>query len=63
MTIKELRKTKYEQAKDFAKAIGVSASRVSKWESGVSAPKLKDIDRIAEALGCSVEELMSCFKK
>lgn len=63
MTFKELRKRKFEKAKDLAKVIGVEESREIKWETGASAPRLSLIPTIAAALDCTVEELLNCFNK
>ena len=50
---------KYKEQKDFAADIGVTASIVSEWRRKKSASYVKYIDRIAEALGTSVEYLFS----
>lgn len=50
---------KYKEQKDFAADIGVTASIVSEWRRKKSASYVKYIDRIAEALGTSVEYLLS----
>lgn len=55
----ELVPQKYREQKDFAKAIGEPASRVSEWKNRKSASYVKCIAKIAEALGTSVEHLLS----
>lgn len=42
----------------FADAVGVSVSAVYNWENGHRAPVLDMLPKIAEALGCTVSELM-----
>lgn len=50
---------KYKEQQDFAAKIRVTASVVSQWRNRKSASYVKCIDRIAEALGTSVEYLLS----
>ena len=40
--------------------VGVSDKAVSKWENGDSKPRLATCNRLAEVLGVSVNELLSC---
>lgn len=63
MNFKDLRKRKFEYAKDFAAAIGVERSRVSKWETGYSAPSRKLWSLIANTLDCSVDDILNCFRE
>lgn len=42
----------------FAERIGMNRSAVSYWENGHRRPKYQNLDRIAEALNCSVDELI-----
>jgi transcriptional regulator with XRE-family HTH domain len=44
---------------DVAKAAGVNATAVSHWETGRSIPKGKVLDRLEEALGCTLAELFT----
>lgn len=62
MTFQELRKRKYRTAQDLADKLGVPMQRVSKWETGDSAPKVKDLRAVAKALGVSVNTLIECFE-
>lgn len=43
---------------ELAAQIGVTQSTVSQWESGRTAPRVKNIVEIAAALGCTVDELL-----
>ncbi len=45
--------------KDVAKALGVTVSTISKWESGLSKPRADKLPAIARLYGCSIEELLS----
>ncbi len=47
----------------LAEILRVKQNTISMWETGKSMPKLKDLPRIASALGVSVEEIVNCFKK
>lgn len=42
----------------FADKLGVSRSRVAMWETGASAPRAGMLTAIADALHCSVDELL-----
>lgn len=63
MTFKELRKRKYRTTQDFAEKVDMSAQAISKWEQGVAAPKIKDLRKVAKALGISVNTLIECFEE
>ena len=43
---------------DLASAVGVFQSTVSGWEKGNSIPQPKNLKRIAEALNCTIAELL-----
>ena len=47
------------QPEELAAAIGVQAVLVVRWEDGVYAPDLEQAQRLASALGCSVEDFVS----
>ena len=63
MDFQNLRKQKFKTSLEFANAVGISASCVRKWESGASHPQTKDLRKIADMLGVSVEQLLNCFEK
>ena len=64
MKLKELRRQKgFDKQLEFAKALGVSQTVVSKWEQGVARPKLDTIKKLAEILQVSVEEIVACFQE
>ena len=48
---------------EFAALIGVTRHCVSKWENGSSAPKTKDLKRIADLLGVTVTELLVALEE
>ena len=42
----------------IAELLGVDRSTVAKWENGQSDPRIKTLVRLAEILGCTVDELL-----
>lgn len=56
--IKSLRELKGLRQKEFAKAIGVSGSRVSNWEQGINRPDADYISTICNVLQVSADELL-----
>lgn len=44
---------------DLAKAIGMSESSVSLWLSGGAFPRINTIQKIADALGCKTDDLIT----
>lgn len=63
MTFKELRMRKFRTAEDFALKAEIPTARVAKWESGASAPKVRDLTKIAKVLGVSVKTLVESFEE
>lgn len=55
----ELVDQKYKEQRNFAKDIGVTASIVSEWRRGKSSSFNKYLPQIADALGTSVEYLLT----
>ena len=55
--IAELRKKTGLTQEDLAKTVDVKRSTVSMWESGQSMPRAELIPKLAEALGCSIDEI------
>ena len=63
MRIKELRVQSGVAQGVLADRMGVVQSAVSSWESEVALPKTRDIPRLAQALGCSIEDLFVPVEK
>ena len=64
MKFKDLRMSKkFYKQKDFARLIGVKPSTLSAWETGIAKPNKFIIPKIADVLGVSAEEVISCFKQ
>lgn len=47
----------------LAKKLGVTQQLVSKWVTGGCQPQIEMLPKLAEALNCSVEEIVNCFKE
>ena len=41
----------------LAKLVGVTTSAVGNWEAGVRVPRLPTLRRVADVLGCSIEDI------
>lgn len=52
--IKELREARGITQAELAKMMSVSRPAVANWERGHSNPKVNVLDKLAEALGCTV---------
>ena len=57
MRIKELREAANLQQKQVAEYMGVLQSAVSNWETEVALPKARQLPRLAQVLGCSIDDL------
>lgn len=55
----ELADAKFREQRDFAKALGMTASIVSEWRRRKSASYQKHLPKIADALGTSVQYLLT----
>ena len=58
--IATLRKKKKETQEQLAQALHISAQAVSKWERDISYPDISTLPHLAEVLGVSIDELMTC---
>lgn len=57
----DLRK-KVGTQEEFAKAVGVDQTTVSKWETGRSKPRVGELSRIAKVCGVTVDKLLESFE-
>ena len=57
----DLRK-KVGTQEEFAKAVGVDQTTVSKWETGRSKPRVGELSKIAKVCGITVDELLKSFE-
>lgn len=58
MIVREMRLRAGLTQRELARRVGVDRSTVTKWELGISAPKARDIPRLATELNCSTDELL-----
>lgn len=57
IAIKEKRKKINMSQKELADKVGVDRTSIAKWESGAAIPAALKLPKIAEVLGCSIDEL------
>ena len=57
MKIKELRIGKGMTQEELAKKMEVERSTVAKWETGVAFPPGNKLPKLAEVLGCTIDDL------
>lgn len=57
MLIKQKRKQNGISQKELAQRLGVKQASVCLWESGKNLPRVGRLQKIAEILGCTVEDL------
>lgn len=58
MTLQQIRKRVGVSQKELADQLGVFQSAVSQWETGKAIPRGATLLRLAEILGCTVDELL-----
>lgn len=58
-TIKKYRERSKITQDELAKRLSITQGAISQWENGLSFPKTELLPRIAELLGCTVDELLS----
>ena len=58
MRIKTIRESKELTQIDIANCLGVGRTTVAMWETGESLPRAATLIRLAEVLGCTVDELL-----
>ena len=56
--IRRLREAKEMTQEDLAATLGITASAVSLWESGKRSMNVKQADKLASALGVTLNDLM-----
>ena len=56
-TLRELRTRRYLTQADLADLVGVTAITIAGWETGRTAPRLRNIPKLAEALGVDPAEV------
>lgn len=56
--LKEKRKALGLTQAELAERIGCTQKDVARWESGVREPRLTALKKLAEALGCKVDDII-----
>lgn len=59
MFISELRREKNFTQKDLGNMLGITDNSVSKWERGINAPDISQLNKIADIFNISVNELLN----
>lgn len=57
MGIKQKRETKGLTQEELGKMLNVNRTTVAMWETGAAMPRAEKLPKIAEALGCKIEDL------
>ena len=57
MRIRELRERANLQQSQVAEQMGVVQSAVANWENEIALPRARQLPRLAQVLGCSIDEL------
>jgi transcriptional regulator with XRE-family HTH domain len=58
MKISDAREMRGFTQMDLAKRMGVTQGAVSQWETGTSLPRADLLPKLADVLGCTVDELL-----
>lgn len=59
MRLEELRKRSGMTQRELAAMMGVQQNTISQWETGTRNPSSTNIPRLADILGCTIDELYS----
>ena len=57
MRIKALREAQKISQTELAAKMGVAQNAISQWESEVALPRARDLPRLADHLGCTIDDL------
>lgn len=58
MNLKYIRKNINIKQEILAKALNIKQNTFSQWENGICEPSISFIPKLAEVLGCSIEEIV-----
>jgi transcriptional regulator with XRE-family HTH domain len=58
LRIREIRKERGMTQKELAQMVGVDQSAVAQWETGTSGPHRNKLSKLAQALECTVDDLL-----
>jgi putative transcriptional regulator len=62
-TLRDLRLRRFQTQKQFADALGVKYQVVQRWENGKSEPRPSSLQKLADVLGISGEELLDAVQQ
>lgn len=57
--IRKIRRSQDITQEQLASGVGVSQQAVAAWERGLSSPRAELLPKLADILGCTVDELLS----
>lgn len=63
LQIKKLRRLSGKSQSELAQLLAVTQSSIAKWETEEAYPRCELIPRIADALGCTIDELYGREKR
>ncbi len=63
MSLKEFRLNANLTQEELAKRVGLKKNTICAYEKGKRNPTIKNLSKVANALGVSVEKLLKCFEK
>ena len=63
MNVKEMRKRSGITQTELARMMGVRQNTVSQWETGINHPHVEMLPDLADALGCTLDELLRSKKE
>lgn len=63
MNLKKIRKDKGLTQNELAKKLGMRPSAISRYEHEFRSPNLKTAQKLAEILGCSIDDLIEDKKE
>ncbi len=56
--LKTIRRKQLISQKELSKMVGVSQGAISQWETGESSPRAEYLPRLADILGCTIDDLL-----
>ena len=56
--LRDFRKANGLTQKELGERIGVTSQAVNKWENGSRLPRMRDVLKICEVLGCTLDDLI-----
>ena len=57
LKVREIRKSLGISQSELAQKVNVNQTAVSQWERGIVTPSLDNAKRLADVLGCTIDEL------